>query len=408
MPEETINIGCRACGGRLSLRDVNNTGGPIYVDYNGHIHCRACYDRTYSSCNDCGAELTFNEARQSGGDDCFDYCECCFNDRRSTCGHCDQLIESGRIRTGPNNHDICQDCSDNHVVSCVDCSRLNYFDGERPTTYVCSRCEGRTDWENTGFYTDTPTYSEIKSERKFGIEIETSACNDHPTIRRDTVFGAKTDGSVDGKEFVSPVLYGDEGLAEVRKLCGHARRLGWQINSACGLHIHLDLSNESQGNCFKLAWAYHHTYDFWTSFISDSRKRNYYCARHSYGPADLVGYDDHSDFYEWCCNQFGGERYNWVNFQAFTRFKTVEIRHHAASLNPTKLCNWIKAHTRFIDNIVNMSVGEINNKLGGRSVYDQMNVIAGMWDDDDLTDHYKERAALFGKPFVSRTRVGVS
>jgi hypothetical protein len=261
---------------------------------------------------------------------------------------------------------------------------------------LCPRCVTNAEWNNSGFYVEQPTLDDIKSPRKFGVEIETHRCDDHINVRGDTVFGCKRDGSIDGMEFVSPVLYGDEGLDEVRKICGHARRLNWRINSSCGIHLHLDLSDESNDSCFKVALAYGATYDFWTSFISNARKRNYYCAPTKYTPADIVGKDDFHDWAHWASQ---GDRYWWCNWYAYTKQKTVEIRHHAASLNPTKLCNWIKAHTRFIDGAIASSRSDIIRGLEGRNRFDQFELIAQWWDDEELEEFYRGRAAEFQKPF---------
>jgi hypothetical protein len=296
------------------------------------------------------------------------------------------------------------------TAPCVDCSQLILI-SEIDATHeypICSNCAGRSEWHNRGFYSANPGYDEIASTRKFGIEIETSNCEGYQEIRTSTPFGAVIDGSCDGMEFVSPVLYGDVGLGKVRELCEHARRLNWEIDSACGLHIHLDLSDESDINCFKLAHAYGYTYDFWTSFITNSRKRNYYCARHTYNSNSLAGRADSGrGFDRWVCNN-ANERYTWVNWGAYNKFKTVEIRHHAASLNPTKLTNWVKAHCRFIDSVMDTPLSEIIRSLNGRSVYDQLNTIKGWWNDDELTAHYKDRAALFGKPIINSSVLAAS
>ena len=365
------------------------------TDFAGNPYCTDCYSCTYSSCESCGAELANNETRLTRTGDVT--CESCIELRRIECECCNAEMDRCDSFQLEHGERVCHTCHDEMTIECTDCGvRFSGDDdSERP---FCRNCINRDEWNNFGFHVVEPGYDQIRSKRKFGVEIETSACDDHKSIRSDTVFGCKTDGSVDGKEFVSPVLYGDEGLDEVRKICGHARRLGWEIDSACGLHTHFDLSNESDENCFKVAHAYMHTYDFWTTFITNARKRNYYCAKHTYGPADLAGYSE--SFYDWVCT-YANEKYTWANFGAYTRFKTIEIRHHAASLNPTKLCNWIKAHTRFIDNVVSMSIPEINRALAGRSVYDQFNIVKAWWDDAELADHYKERAALFGKPITN-------
>lgn len=388
MPTQTTTCRCRSCRAA--------TESPI-ESLEGTPYCNDCYHTRYILCDDCGCELrrdvdTIREHQREY------YCESCYESRVRTCEDCGCELTPGEVVEGPGNTPFCQSCYDNAITRCSDCDCQVWIDeaNRQGDSYLCRNCASRGEWADAGFYTESPTYTELRSERKFGIEYETHTCDDHNTIRGDTVFGCKPDGSVDGMEFVSPVLYGDEGLEEVRKLCGHARRLGWSVNSACGFHLHCDLSSESNENCFKVAHAYMHTYEFWTRFISNARMRNYYCAKHFYSESDLIGY---TDFYEWCCDIIQGERYNWVNWYAYTRHKTVEIRHHSATLNPTKSVNWIKAHTRFIDAVVQRSKAEVVRALAGRSVFEQFEAISSWWDDDDLTSFYRNRAEQFHKPF---------
>jgi Putative amidoligase enzyme len=41
-------------------------------------------------------------------------------------------------------------------------------------------------------------------------------------------------------ELVSPILVGDDGLASMRSILDHVRRLGVATNSTCGFHVHVD------------------------------------------------------------------------------------------------------------------------------------------------------------------------
>ena len=105
------------------------------------------------------------------------------------------------------------------------------------------------------------------AEIKFGIEIETHLPADahiaiggyHRGVEIDT-WGAPTfqgkywkaerDGSIrptghnrKGCEFVSPILWGDEGLAKLSEFLEFARNLGARVNRSCGLHITVDVAS---------------------------------------------------------------------------------------------------------------------------------------------------------------------
>lgn len=388
MPNAQFN--CESCTIALDECEVYRPIG------HSQVLCSDCFYDSYILCEGCGCEMLAEDGVYHTNADGDHYCSSCWEDeRRNNCCHsCESQLDRYASMRDPDGERVCRRCFDRYFQGCAgrNCTRVVRQDGSN----FCRECRRRGEWDDHGFYVETPTFDDIRSERKFGVEIETSACPEHVEIQSDTVFGCKPDGSVDGMEFVSPVLYGDQGLEEVRKICGHARRLNWAIDSACGLHLHLDLSSEPQENCYKLAYAYMYTYDFWTTFVSNARKRNYYCAKHTYTAADITRCPD--NFYEWCHLVSGGDRYNWVNWYAYTRHKTVEIRHHSATLNPTKLTNWIKAHARFIDGVMRTPKADVIRGLSGCSVFDQFMLISEWWDDSDLSSYYRGRAETFRKP----------
>lgn len=385
------NPSCTRCGSNSETRATANTDEQL---------CLCCYQRRFGNCECCGAEVNLSQDRHWEDGTRF-YCGPCYDERRVSCSGCNDTTPLFDIIRCPDGYPWCSSCFDENFRECQECDDI--FNIRNLNSGYCSSCSPPERWDHHGFFVENPTTTELRSSRKFGIEIETSACPGHPGIRTDTVFGCKPDGSVDGMEFVSPILYGDEGLAEVRKICGHARRLDWEIDSSCGLHLHVDLTEESQENCFKLAYAYMHTYDFWTSFTSDARKRNYYCAKHKYTDADILR---HNEFYDWCHFASNGGRYDWCNWYAWLQHKTVELRHHTATLNGDKICNWVKAHTRFIDTVVAMPQATLTRALAGRDVYAQSEAISEWWADEELTGYYNDRAAQFHKAFRPTTLVG--
>jgi hypothetical protein len=188
-------------------------------------------------------------------------------------------------------------------------------------------------------------------------------------------------------------MAGNSGVDELRILTEFARTNEWKVNSACGLHVHLDAQDLSEEQMFKVAWAYLLTYDLWSSFIPESRKNNYYCAKHFYAPETL---DNYTNFERWVREVVNGERYCWINFGAYLAHGTIELRNHTASLNKSKILNWVRAHTRFIDTVSDMSMGEIMDKFSGTTEKQKFAAVSDTWGSDYLTEWYKTRAASFG------------
>lgn len=402
--EETTN--CVGCSSRIAILD-NDTRSDSCCG----LWCRWCYDDKFTACDDCGCELE-QQASDTHSVQHRTLCDECREDHQFSCDYCRESFAREDIQTSPDGDYICRDCFNNRCSSCDECEET-FWNGDLVYNSYSNRtnCENcgnnRRLWNDSGFFTETPTYDLVGSERKYGIELETHSCDSHEGLRDNTVFGAKEDGSVDGLEFVSPVLYGDEGFKEIDKICGFARAHNWVVTSSCGYHLHCDMSNETDDVLFKVALAYHLTYDFWTTFISDSRKNNYYCALHDWDATDIFVYDDFKSF---VCD-LGGEKYRWMHVGAYSRHKTFEIRHHGGTMNATKIKNWVKANLRFVDAIAKMTIEEITFALSGADIHTQFGVISEMWDGEDsteLADYYRNRAEHFNHPIREKSLVMAS
>lgn len=393
---------CLGCATRIGILDRNTR-----TDSNCDVWCQFCYSDTFTFCDDCGCELM-----QRGGDTHMiafrTLCSQCHEDHNFTCYQCERTFSHDESETSPDGDAICQECLGNQTGSCHDCGQC-YWNGD--LTYnsytnfmTCGDCGASSRWNDAGFFDDHPTYDLVGSERKYGIELETHRCENYEGLRGNTVFGVKEDGSVDGLEFVSPVLYGDKGFEEVDKLCGYSRDHDWEVTSSCGYHLHCDMSNETDDVLFKVALAYHLTYEFWTTFVSDSRKRNYYCAPNDWDATDIVANTE----FKQMVYDFGGEKYRWMNIGAYDRHKTFELRVHSGTMNATKIKNWAMANLRFIDAMAGMTIDEITTMLAGADVHEQFVAISKIWDGEDstkLSDYYRERAAHFNKPIQAKSLV---
>jgi hypothetical protein len=204
-------------------------------------------------------------------------------------------------------------------------------------------------------------------------------------------------------EFISPVLSSDTGLDAINDFCRRAGHASFEVNAQCGFHAHFDTRDLSVAQLKSVAYAYSRTYAAWAACVPEARRSNSYCGKHSWGRADLDGICDMSGW-----RSFAGNlcRYQWINLAAFNVHGTFEVRLHSATLEGEKVCNWVKAHTRFIDRVRNMTFNEID-AFFGQTVKTQFAGLAKTWDDTELTDFYAGRAEKFGTTVTTNITVAV-
>lgn len=89
------------------------------------------------------------------------------------------------------------------------------------------------------------------------------------------------------------------------------------VNNSCGLHVHLDMRNRDVKKVYgNLLGAQ----DLLFSLVDNHRRKNSFC---SY---TVSKYD----------------RYQAINYSAYSSYKTIEIRLHQATKDVNKIKNWIK------------------------------------------------------------------
>lgn len=266
----------------------------------------------------------------------------------------------------------CAPCHVSFYVSCADCGaqlRPSYAvydfevdpDRNQPLCYRC--LDRRSYWDVSPSDVSIATYEKVGSKRKFGVEIETASCDNYKELRGRTLFGVHTDGSISGLEFISPILYGDEGFQEIKDFCDFARDKGWTVNRECGLHIHLDMRDENNDSLMSIAAAYILSYGVWKSFVSASRAGNSYCHETPYEESEICRYE--GDFYRWADNQ---TRFSWFNVAAYAEHQSFEIRLMKGTIDPELICNWIAAHARFCDWASSKTRSEIRAAFGGHTI----------------------------------------
>jgi hypothetical protein len=221
----------------------------------------------------------------------------------------------------------------------------------------CGTCDRATAvWDATHQgHVESFTCESVGSIRCYGIELETDKSPKYRTLRENTIFGAKYDGSINGMEFVSPILQGDAGFQAVKDFCQKAKRLGFQVNSDCGYHVHIDMRDTTESQRRIVAYAQTRSYPVWAGLVPEFRARDCnYCHAPRYEASDILACLDFDGWLE------HSDRYSFFNFRAFHRHNTYEVRGYQGTLNPVEICAWASAHLRFTDAMLNKSAADVD------------------------------------------------
>lgn len=187
------------------------------------------------------------------------------------------------------------------------------------------------------------------------------ACAPGYTHRTTSEWKVVSDGSVHttrqvlgsrmvGAELVSPILRGEDGFAQLRKVCDVLVRLGATVNRSCGLHVHVGATTETPAFFRNLVKLYAQAEGALDTVVSPSRRgsANAYCGslrdRVSHSRLDqatnlaqvtsAVGQSSTSPR--------SAGRYCKLNLQSFWQHGTVEFRQHQGTVEADKVDNWTR------------------------------------------------------------------
>lgn len=216
-----------------------------------------------------------------------------------------------------------------------------------------------------------PINFEFSFTRKFGVEIEFFGAQNTALNQNFRASGLEvrnesynhttrphwkfvSDGSITGnnaKEMVSPILQGTDGLRDFRKACKALRLSNAQVNTTCGVHVHLDANDYSIEN-FKTLLKNQYFAEIQIDKIMPKSRRansNRYCQGfRSNNQNTFFQKIDSCRTVNELANLFR-TRYFKLNLQSFQRHGTVEFRQHGASTNFLKIKNWILICARLVE-----------------------------------------------------------
>lgn len=207
--------------------------------------------------------------------------------------------------------------------------------------------------------------------RKFGVEIEfygadlnalnSNFRNENLDFQTESYnhstrphWKLVTDSSIrgnNGRELVSPVLQNNEGLISFRKACKALRLSNAQVNSSCGVHVHLDVNDYDVENFKTLVKNQFIIENQIDKMMPKSRRKNenYYCQGFASNNQNIFFRKiDRCTTVRELISVFNS-RYYKLNLQSFQRHGTVEFRQHGASTNYIKIKNWILICARLVE-----------------------------------------------------------
>ena len=218
------------------------------------------------------------------------------------------------------------------------------------------------------------------SSTKFGIELEGYGVDRGEIARALRAAGIEafaegyshatpqtwkivTDASISGSqgfEVVSPILSGDDGLAQIKKVCETLTALGAKVNTSTGFHVHVDARTMTLPvlkNVCRMWMKYEPAFD--TLMPASRRSTNPYCQpilQRFQSVADAftkigAATSAHAlrELLNPQSNYSGDGRYHKLNLHAMSRHGTLEFRQHSGTVEAAKVVNWVKLVVGFVD-----------------------------------------------------------
>ena len=145
-------------------------------------------------------------------------------------------------------------------------------------------------------------------------------------------------------ELVSPPLSGNAGLEEVTIAMNIIEELGCTVNKSCGVHVHHHAADLNLNDFKALVYNYSKAELALDEVIPPSRRQdmNIYCQSIRnllrFNEDKLENANSLNDIIQ---RFFNGDRYYKLNLTSYSKYSTVEFRHHSGSVEAAKITNWI-------------------------------------------------------------------
>jgi hypothetical protein len=197
-----------------------------------------------------------------------------------------------------------------------------------------------------------------------------------------------TDGSC-GYELVSPPLFGEQGLADLKAILERLNFMDVRVNKKCGLHVHIDAENATTREVGMIVAKYAKYEKAIDRMMPISRREsnNRYCR------SVMQEFYRSADRYRNNGLTWGHTRYYKLNVASYSRHGTIEFRQHSGTTDYEKIKNWIIFCMQF----VNRAVQPNQEFERMRSPISVSNMKSWLFGTVERTEHLKELNGYINK-----------
>jgi len=182
-------------------------------------------------------------------------------------------------------------------------------------------------------------------------------------------------------ELVSPILYGEGGVREMKRVLTRLNASGAKVDRSCGTHITIGLNNNSRWNRLSLAGKVkvaNRVVDFYNHFtpVFDAMSPN---CRQMGGAGMSVGMCAPENITE---NRNQSTRYTAVNLSNYILYGEsvgrIEFRQPGYTLDAKKITLWLKIIGRIISMALTDSTYNTNHCSRAYDLYEMPKTVTGM------------------------------
>jgi len=148
-------------------------------------------------------------------------------------------------------------------------------------------------------------------------------------------------------EVVSPILRGEAGLADLRKVLDAVNSIPTvRVDRRCGLHVHLAWNGMNEEQIKKIVARYAEFEDSIDAFMAPSRRGNAsrWCKSIKSGFAAEAARENYIGR-----GRYTQDRYHKVNLQSYLRQRTLEFRQHQGTTDYDKISHWVRFLVSFVE-----------------------------------------------------------
>lgn len=367
---ETLLDNQFTCSHCYTVHNLADRGG----QYHGGAICQSCYTRYFATCADCDSLVLASDTYRISRRLVCSECEAGY----TACDHCGgYVLSEAAYFIEDDDHLYCEDC------------HTNLTRQARPS---------KIDFTNN-------TYNILTTKRKYGIELETCKKNANKTL----YFNIEEDGSIDGHEFVSPILEGDIGLKAIKDELDYSiRRCG--TDETCGYHLHIDARDLTWNDIKKIYYTYKMFENMIYKMLPLSRRNGKWSKPIDSTKLQIEGILDGDTLIEGYYKQpkdtvdtkhkYDPKRYHGLNLHSYFYRGTIELRYHSGTTDYNKIEKWILLHQGLIEFSIRNTLPCIKEQLhaGQTAMRKLRKVLHPMYGSERTTEIVKyisDRATKF-------------